>query len=219
MRDYLSIGNLWKALLLGAVMTVMSIPRIVQGGMPLGPYVPGAFFAMTLVSGAATAWGGKGGMCGLFPGGRRMWVGFGLAVLLTIVGTPIYCLWLDPVLYAALAATGDVKMLALRYPDAIVGKLSLMLWSGSFQVMFFAVAGMSFLTRLTGRPWISGALVVLFRVAVGLYQISEAGVTDSIPVFLLGSAVATACSCALFARTGLPPVMAFAMGLNLHLFF
>lgn len=219
MREYLSIGNLWKALLLGSAMTVMSIPRIVQGGMPPGPYVPGALFAMTLVSGAATAWGRKGGMVGILADRRRTCSGLALAVGLVLVVTPLYVLWLDPVLYAALEATRNPSMLELRYPSELGGKLALMLWSASFQLMFFTVSGMSFLTRLTGRALISGAMVVLFRVAVGLYQLSEAGVTQGVPLFLVGAAAVTACSCALFARTGLLPAMTLAMGLNLHLFF
>lgn len=219
MRDYLSLQNLWKALLLGTVMALMSIPRIMEAGMPLGLYIPGAVLAMTLVSGAATAWGAKGGMCGLFPEWRRVALGLGIAVLLTAIATPIYALWLDPLLYAALEATGDPKVLALRFPETAAGKFAQMLWSGSFQVMFFAIAGMSFLARLTAGVRTSVAMIVIFRVAVGLYQMSEAGVTESVALFSLGSAVATACSCLLFARTGLIPAMAFAMGLNVHLFF
>ena len=219
MRDYLSLGNLWKAVLLGAAVTLMSIPRIIQGGMPVAPFAMLALFGMTLISGAATAWGEKGGMCGLFPGWRRTGIGLGLAALLTIIAAPISCLWLDPRLYGAIEATGDTKALTLAYPDTAAGKIASVLWSGGFHVMFFVIAGMSFLARLTGKATVSIAIIVVFRVAVGLYKAQEAGMTDHVSLLLLLSAVQTACSCLLFARTGLLPTMVFAMGMETHLFF
>jgi len=218
MRDYLSLGNLWKAVLLGAAVTVMSIPRMIQGGMPLELFVPLALFCMTLVCGAASAWGDKGGLCGLFPGWRRTGIGLGIAAIVTIIAAPLTASWLDPAMRAAIEASGDEKALALAYPESAAGKLAAMLWSGSFHVMFLVVAAMSFMARLTRKVGISVGLVVVLRSAVALYKLQHVGVTDGAVLFVVLSAAETGCSCLLFARTGLVPVVILAMGLDLHLF-
>jgi len=79
MRDYLSESNLFKAAGLAALLTVMSLGRLVQAGVPLGLYVPATFVVMTLVSGAVTAWGRHAGMPGIVTGRRTLLRGLAVA--------------------------------------------------------------------------------------------------------------------------------------------
>lgn len=219
MRDYLTTRNLGHALMLASVITAMSIPRIMAGGMPVGLYAVTAMLAMTLICGSATAWGSKARMHGLFPSSKRMLIGAGIAVLLVAMLTPIYHIFIHPILRAALEQTGDARMIDLRYPSTNAGRISLILWTGSFELMFFSVAGMSFFARLTGRQSLAIVMVVLFRLTVSYYQLQVGHITESIPVFLLCSALSSATTCLLFAQAGLPATMIFAMGHNIHLFF
>ena len=218
MRDYLSLHNFWKALALGSVVTVMAVPRIVQGELDVRLYGPAALAAMTLVGGAVTAWSRHGQMCGAFPDTRRLLVGLGLATLLCVLLLPVYRVWLDPIFRAALEQTGNERLLRLRYPATWHGALALLLWSAGFEALFFVAGSMSFMARLTRCAWISGIGVVALRVLVVSRMITDAGIMDGTWLFLGAAAVSTALSCLLFARTGLPAVMLFAAGLNLHLF-
>jgi len=218
MRDYLTTQNLLRALILAGVTTAMSVPRIAATGMQLDLYVSGAMLAMTLVCGAVTAWSTKAHMHGLFPSPKRMLLGIGIAVLLVALLTPPYHTAVNPILRAALEQTGDTRMIELRYPLTNQGRMSLMLWAGSFEFMFFYAAGMCFFARLTGRQGVAVIMVVLFRVAVSYYQLQVGHVTDCIPIFLFCSALSAATVCLLFAQAGLPAAMIFAMGQNIHLF-
>lgn len=218
MRDYISISNLWKAAIIGGVVTLMSLPRIIQGNMELWLYLPVAFGGMTLSAGAATAWSDRAGMCGLFPDRRRIFAGIGMAVILVSVITPIYFFWLDSVFRNAIVATGDSKLLMLRYPATLGGCVAVVLWSASFETIFFRAAAMSFFARLTGRQWVAVAGAVVLRVFVICKQLPEAGIVDAMPLFIACTVITSAVSCVLFARWGLPGAMVFSAGLNTHLF-
>jgi hypothetical protein len=218
MRTYLSMSNFIKALMLGTVVTLMSIPRMIQGGFRLDLYIPAALVCMTLVSGAATAWSGQGGMAGLFPDRRRMAVGAGIAVLLSLMAMPLEHFWIVPPVRHAIAETGNARLMALRYPETPGGCVALMLWSAGFETMFFQAATMSFFVRLARRPWMGVVFAVSFRLFVTAHQISLAGVGNAIPLILVMAAVGTAMLCVLFIRTGLLPAMILAAGFHLHLF-
>jgi len=43
--------------------------------------------------------------------------------------------------------------MALRYPASLGGCVAVMLWSASFETMFFQAATMSFLMRVADRLW------------------------------------------------------------------
>lgn len=218
MRDYLSVSNLCKALCVGAVTALMSVPRIIQTGVDLWIYLPVAWGAMTLCAAAATAWSARGGMCGLFPHRRRMLAGAGIAVILTCAITPIYSFLLDPIFRQTIASAGGEKMLMLRYPVTLSGCFAVTLWSAGFETIFFRAAAISFFVRLTDRQWIAVAAAVALRMFVFSKQLSEAGIVDAMPLFVICTLITSIISCALFVRTGLPGAMVFSAGLNIHLF-
>lgn len=215
MRDYLSIGNFAKAALLGGAVTILSIPRFIEGGMPLGLYVPASLATMTLVAGAATAWGRRAGMAGVWPEGRQVLRGLGVGALLGGVLTCFYA-WSDPICRNAVAATGNRELLSLQFPSTASGSLALSLWSAGFGTLFFSAAAMSFLARLTARQWLAVLGAVAFRLFLIHHRLGSVGVTEALPLFMLRNAVASAVSCLLFARQGLPSAMAFSWVLELR---
>jgi hypothetical protein len=221
MRDYLSVSTLWKALILGGIVTAMAIPRFLEGAVDIHFYIPASVAAMTLTSGAVVAWGRKGGMCGIWPGTRQGSAGLGLALLLALLATSVYLLGFDPVCRKALEATGNAQMLRLRYPPTLRGRVALVLWSAGFETVFFRASAMSFLARLTGRTSVAVAGSVTLHVMVAAAQLSRAGIYEPLPytLFLVGTAAAGAIGCLLFARAGLPAAMLFAGALNVHVFF
>lgn len=218
MRTYLSMPNFLRALVLGLIATVMSVPRLIQGGLPLGLYIPATLVGMMLVSGAATAWSDRGGMCGMVPAWRRMLVGVGVAVLVSAIATPVVHLWVDPSVRQALQATGNPHAMALRYPATVAGCLAVVLWSASFETLFFQAATVSFFARLTNRQSVAIVLAVALRLCVSLHQMTELGVVDAVPLMLVSTAVMATVACILFARTGLVAAMVLGAGLDLHLF-
>jgi hypothetical protein len=218
MRDYLTISNLSKAMALGGCVTLMSLPRLVQGGEPRWLYVSTAIFCLVLLAGAATAWGRCGGMLGLFPRGRRRLIGLstGLAAGLLIV--PLYTMWLDPWLSEALRHAGDADRLQLEFPDAPWKKVAIVLWAAGFQVLFFNAAAMSFLCRLTNNVPVALILAIVFRLFVSHLQFEDVPI-DGTLAFALTHALVCAIGCILFARTGLMPVALFAAVLASRHFF
>jgi hypothetical protein len=218
MRDYLSIGNFAKAALLGGAVTLLSIPRFTDGGMPLALYVPASLATMTLVAGAATAWGRRAGMAGVWPERRRALWGVVIGALLGGALALVY-VRTDPVCRDAIARTGDSRLLALQFPATASGRFALSLWSAGFGTLFFCAATMSFLARLTGRQWLAVLGAVVIRLFLVHHRLASEGVTQSIPIFLLRNAVVSAASCTFFARFGLPSAMTFSWVLELrHLF-
>ena len=216
MRDYVSLQNLRRSALLSAVVTVMTVPRLVQAGLPMDIYVPATILSMLLVCGAPAAWSHKGGLRGLFPAGR-VWRGVGIAFLLSLLALP-YFYYAAPVMRELLRSTGNVKLFELNYPESTADRLALVLWSGGFQTMFFCAAPMALFCRLLRRVWPAVILTVLMRVLVMGYRFSFVGVTHDILPALCASAVAAAVYSVLYAKAGLPATMVFAGGLNAHLF-
>ncbi len=216
MREYLSLSNLRRASLLGSLVTLMSIPRIMQAGMDLTFYVPAALTSMILVSGAATAWGRHAGMCGLFPGRRRMWAGIGIATTLSLLLLPVYeCCY--PFFERAIQESSRPGLAALQYPTTIGGCLALMLWSAGFETMFFRAATISLLARLSHRQWVAVSLSVILCLGATQMSLAAAGIKEARWAFYASAAAANLVGVLLFARTGLPAAMVFAAGLQLHL--
>lgn len=209
MRSYLKYSNLSQAITLGGCVTLMSIPRLDQGGTPQWLYVAIAFLCLTLVAGAATAWGSCGGLVGLFPVGRRLAIGLGAALIGGLALFPVYTQWLDPWLKEALMHAGDADRLQLQFPDTLWKQVAVVLWIAGFQVLFFNAAAMSFFCRLTGRISVAIALAVALRVCVSYIQFASISMDNTLP-FHVVHGLTCAIACLLFARAGLLPTSLFA---------
>ncbi len=209
MRDYLQLSNLSRATRLGGIITLMSIPRLVQGNAPHWLYVFAAFLCLTLVAGAATAWGETGGMAGLFPRDRRLGVGLVFAVLAGILVGIIHSVALDPLLQEALVDSGNTDRLLLQFPNTIGKQVAIILWVAGFQALFFNAAAMSFLCRLTRRITIALPLAIAFRVFVSHLQLESLHLGAIVPYYAMNG-ISCAVGCMLFARAGLIPASLFA---------
>lgn len=219
MRVYLSESNLRKAAAVAAVVTLMSVPRLVQGGKPLGLYIPATFVSMTLVAGAVTAWGRRAGMKGILTDLSTLRRGCAIALFFALAALPVQVLWLAPLLRNTLASGTNAATAILSYPPTAGGCAALLLWSAGFQVIFLQAAPMAFFTRLTGYPSVACALCVALRTYVAYRQVLLSGLTDGVGLLVLSAAGTVAVGCLLFARFGLVPAMVFAAGLDVHLFF
>jgi hypothetical protein len=218
MHQYLSQRNLISAVALGFLITIMTIPRLVVWGVPLGLYIPASFLSMTLVSGTATAWGTSAGMCGPFPEQRRQLAGIAIAAALALLALPLFMLCVDPVMVPALSATGN-EMLLRHYPVTPDGKIALLLWSAGFETMFFHAGAMSLVSRITRRQWVAVTACVALRLFIASHQLAELHIPAANPFLLVVSGVVTTASCLLFARFGLPTAMVFSAGICLNVMF
>lgn len=219
MRRYLSEANLIRAALMASVMTALSVPRILYWGVPLAPYALAAFFAMVLLSGAATAWGRDGGMVGLFPERRRLFCGMAIAVALVIVILPLQLQWITPILREGLDAAGKTEAIRLRFPHSFWGKLGLMLWSVGFEMMFLQASLISFLARLLRHQWRALAVAFALLALISHAIISPLELGSITPPLIWAGAFSNLIGCWLFARFGLPATMTYAGGLCVHHFF
>jgi len=219
MRDFLTETNLFKAAGLSAILTLMTMGRLVHAEKPFGVYVGLTFALMAFVCGAVTAWGKRGGMPGIVTDSQTLLRGLALAATVSLVLLPVQVLWLDPSFLDALENAESKTRMELAYPSTANGCLSLVLWSAGFQMMFLQAAPMSFFVRLTGsQAWALGLCVAL-RSFVAYLQIDEAGVTEHAVLFTVWAMVTTGVGCLVFARFGLAPTMFLAAGLDLNVFF
>jgi hypothetical protein len=145
-----------------------------------------------------------------------LWPGLWAGLILGFAMGVIYHLYLDPVLRTALASTSGPKALSLRYPLSLTGGLALILWVAGFETMFFQAGSLSFFSRLTPHAWLAIVGAVSFRTMVTSLQISQAGVVDAFPLFLVQAAATSTVACILFARAGLPAAMLFAATVTAH---
>jgi len=205
-------------MLLGGGITVMAVPRLVQGEAPAWLYVAAAFLCLTFVAGAATAWGTAAGMVGLFPCRRRLVAGLIAGGVAGVVLLPVFVLWLDPLLKEALLRLGDAARVGLQFPDRLWQKVAIVLWAAGFQVLFFEAATMSFFCRLTGRWLIALSLAVAFRIFVVNLQMADVPVNSTMP-FHLVYGLTSVTGCVLFARGGLPAASLFAAVLAIRHFW
>jgi len=218
MRDYLSTSNLGKALLLSALCTLASMPRIIQGGFSLWFYIPASFVSLTLIGGAATAWGKCAGMVGFWPDRRKQFRGATLAILAALALWPV-ALKFDPIVRAAFAAGDDSRALLLQYPDSPTGVASLILWAVGFELLFFIVASAAFFGRLSGRMWLAVVGPALVRVLIAHYQLTAGNITDNVPLILFAAGAMTGASCLLFPNFGIVSTILFVAVLDARLFF
>ena len=219
MRAYLTESNLVKAAGLAVMVTLMSVPRLVQTGRPLGLFVVMTFLVMTLVCGAVTAWSRCAGLAGAVTARRTLMRGAAAAAAVGLGSLPIQVFWLDPLLRHALAGGANHSMAALSYPATVGGCLALILWSAGFQTIFFQAAPMSFFARLTGSRLVALGLCLALRVYVAYRQVVYSGMTDCLGLFVVSAAGTAAVGCVLFARYGLAPAMLLAAALDLHVLF
>ncbi|MDA0991967.1 MAG: hypothetical protein O3A51_14600 [Verrucomicrobia bacterium] len=215
MRTYISLPNLARAVVLGGGMTLLSIPRLLQGSLSPVLYVATALLCLTMLAGMMTAWSAAGGMTGFWPGARRRWVGCGVAVLLGAMLVPLLTQWLDPMIKQALIASGHTERLQLQFPETRWQQAALILWVAGFQVLFFTASAMSLFSRLTKRWPMALVLAVILRLSVAHVQFDNIPIASMGPIYGM-HAVSTAISCTLFARAGLLPAILFALVLSLH---
>jgi hypothetical protein len=212
MKTYLSFPNLKKAALLGAVMTLMSTPRIIISGFPLS-YVWAAYAALISFGGMATAWSRYAGMQGLMPPLKRTLTGLAVALGLLLIMMPIQIHFFNPMFSAHIAATGNDAALNLLYPRTVGEGIALTLWSMSFETLFFRAAIMSFFAKLTNRIMLTLLFAVGIRLLVGYLKLGEIGIADGGFVVLIFVAIVSLISCTIFALYGLPAVMLLSGGL------
>jgi hypothetical protein len=218
MKDYLTEQNLAKAAGLGAMVAMMAMPRLIYAERGALQIVP-LFLLMTLVAGAATAWGKQGGLAGLFPPRETVFKGLAVAILAAGVMIPLYRGVVDGRLKEVLLAAGNAEQLRLSFPEEATGAWDLILWSAGFETLFFQAATMALLGRLFKRSWVAVAGAVALRVWVSHLQMSKAGIASTDPV-LMGAVVAgSVAACLLYARSGFLPASLFSALLSArHLF-
>lgn len=222
MRNYFTTPNLCRGALLSAIVTLMSIGRIVQGNMLLRVTMPEAlvacFFSMTLVCATVTAWGKMGGMPGVITDRRTFLRGSALALLFSLAALPVYRYALDPLFCRILEVSGDAAALEMNYPSTRSGQLAMLCWMAGFQTLFVCAAPMSLLTRLTNRR----DLAIVLSMALGVFlvhvKVSRAGLDEFFPLFVVPGMIGCGCACFLFSRFGLAPAMIMAGGMTLRLF-
>ncbi len=216
MREYLQISNLKRAAILGGVVAFAGVPRVAQTDAGLAVLVPSAFLLMTLVAGAVTAWGQKGGMVGAFPPQPLFQRGLVTASIVGLVFGVGRIFWGDDELRQVLLASEHSGRFELSFPSTVSGKLALVLWVAGFQVLFFQAGAMSFLSRIFGR-W-EYALIALgfLRVFVTHLQFEHSGVPPIASAYLF-STLATLIGATVFARCGFMAAVVFAALLELRL--
>ena len=205
----MTISNLKQATALAALVSVMAIPRIIEGELGILPRLLMAFPAMTLVAGSATAWGKHGGMCGPWPERHVAARGMRVALIAGFAMAPVL-LAFDFDLKTVMAAALRPHAVTLAFPETVSGCLALMLWSAGFETLFFRAGTMAFIARVTRRLWIAVLGSVLLRAFVTFMLMTPADVSTVMIVRLIGVSVLSAVACLLYARAGLPAAMLFA---------
>jgi hypothetical protein len=217
MRKFISTPNLKQAVGLAAIITAMSVGRILQAGAVPSLQIPAAFLAMIFVCGAVTAWGTSAGMPGIVTDRKTLVQGTLVAICLSLIALPLQIFWIVPFIYKSLLASAKPSLAALMFPATVGSQIAVLLWSAGFQTMFMQSAPMSFFARLVNRQSIALALCLVFRAYVAHRQLAGAGLAGMEPVLSLSTLLATAAGCLVFARFGLVPTILLSIGLNLHL--
>ncbi len=217
MRTYFMTSNFVVAAIMSAIVTLLSVGRLLQSEMPLFTGVVMLFICMTLVCAAVTAWGARAGMAGAWTDGRTLRQGLLAAMTLSLALWPIYLLGLDPRLRAILADAESHEMLRLAFPSTTGTCVALILWATGFQTLFLQAAPMSLAARLTGHRFAALGLCLLFRLYLAHRQVVEAGLADHMTFLMALPAAIGLIGCLLFARFGLLPAMCFVAVLNARL--
>lgn len=215
-QRYFSIDNFRQALLPGAIMTLLTAPRIFASGLFPPFYVIPTFFIMILLSATVTAWSRSAGMKGAFPPAREIVKGLLIAFLLLGLLFPPKYFWFNPFFHSAIAATGNMQALRLVFPETLISAIALTLWVMGFETLFFQAAAMSFFARLTNHTWAVLLLSTLLRFYVTLLRIHDIGIKNGTEVILSHAILMNILSCLLFMRYGLLPPMLFIGGLSIY---
>lgn len=170
MLDYLSTGNLLLAAAMSAIVTLLSIGRLLQSDLPLFSGVVMLFVSMTLVCAAVIAWGRRAGMAGVWTDGRTLRRGLLMALALGLVLWPLFLLGFDPHSRFVLGGATNTDLLRLAFPPTTETQVALILWAVGFQTVFLQAAPMSLAARLTGDRSAALGLCLLFRLYVSHRQ-------------------------------------------------
>lgn len=217
LREFLAVTNLQWALLLSAVVTALSIPRITIAGYGLFPYVPAAWVSMTLICGSVTAWSGVGIMSRLWPARNVLIKGAVAALALGLAFGLAKSFFLDPILEQAMVRHLAFEEMELHFPRDGYGVFALILWVAGFETLFFEGGTMSLWARVTGSVWVATAVTVFMRMGVVLYQMNRIYLGDWLVPILLAYVIAQIVGCQLMARAGLVPVMLYNAALQVGL--
>lgn len=211
MKEFLREENLKQALVFGAILTFLSVPRLLEVDLPLPPLglVVFTFGVTAFASGAALAWQHHAGMAGLFPGRRRTWLGAGWALIGGLVLLTAF-FYIDPLLPRELAAKAAFHRWGVLYPQNEAEVISRMLWSAGFQTLFFTAAAMAVFSRVIKNVWAALLIVICLRMLITAYRLTMLDLGHIVPPFLLLTALFAIASCLLFVRYGLIPAAALA---------
>ena len=206
--------------IIGLGVTLCSLPRMHQAGVPLLLYLFSSWILMSIVGAAVCAWGAIDGMRRLCPSREsRPAVLLSVAVLAGLLGAAITAIWIDPLLNEVLRHSEQPLAFQLRFPDSWQGRLALVLWAASFQALFLYAGPMAFFTRLFGRRQAGIVACVLLRLIVTARQMDHVGVAGLLPVLALTGGLHAAFGGWIYSRGGLLTVALFLAVLQLHLWF
>jgi hypothetical protein len=116
MLSYLANNNLLPAAALSAIVSAMSIGRVLAGGRPFFSGVAMVFMSMTLVCAAVTAWGRRAGMAGAWTDAGTLRRGLLAALTLGLALWPAFLVALDPRTRDALGGAANGDALRLAFP-------------------------------------------------------------------------------------------------------
>jgi hypothetical protein len=132
---------------------------------------------------------------------------------------PLRYFWLDPILRRSLETARNSSLLEMQFPSTTTGRISLVLWTSGFQLMFLVAAPLSLFARLVNRRVVAIALCIALRSYIASRQAAIGGISEGGAFFVLAAVTATAAECLVFTRFGLVPTMLLAAGLDTHVFF
>lgn len=216
MREYLSTGNLVRAAALGALATVMALPRLVQAGPNGGLRAVACLASMILVAGAVTAWDRKAGLAGNYPGRARTLIGLAVAAVVALVLSPLQRWAIQPLFEEAVRASADANWVRLQLPDTPGAWAALALWSAGFQTLFCVAAPTCLAARLTRRVWPALILTTFLGAYLASRQMDLYGMGSGRDLFVAASAAKGLVGCLVYAHFGLAPGAAIAAGFHLH---
>lgn len=218
MRRLLHTDNLTRGSLIGGAVTLLSLPRMMEAGVPLAFYALAAFILMSIVGTAVCAWGAIDGMCRFRPRAdrhpARIWL---LALLAGSIGAIVVALWIDPLLREPLTYSQADRALDLRFPSSLRGRLALVAWAASFEALFLLAGPMAFFTRLAGRRQAGIVACVVLRLIVTSRQMDYVGIDGLLPFIAVTSGLEAIVGGWLFVHGGLLSVSLFTLVQQLHL--
>ena len=219
MRDYLTTRNFAAAAGLGLLAALLSLPRLITAGTNVMFFFPAAWVSMTLIGGAATAWGKNIGRAQLWIEPERLQMGFAIVICSATALAVFRTVFADPAMLNAInhspAAMPSRNIHLPRQPGMII---ALMLWAASFETVFFRAGSICFFGRLTGRKNLSIFMAALLRTWVSAFQMNSLDIAAPMPCLLL-SAVQSITAGTVFVYFGLVPAAVFSALIEARLLF